>query len=179
MEYVLQRISVAFEIFCSLWEVYGLVQLWVQHYSLWPGQIINFPLQKMDCSNATEICCTFCFFPLPLLMDLPTLQNQCRDLHLAQLQGRKPLSLLLVALTVDLHHDGAQGWKITVTHNKARKKTHTHEQQSSLHALKLKRQRNSLKHEGLPPEEDVVHDLAAGLSVEDAIQVDLAEVLLL
>ena len=35
--------------FCSLWEAYGLVQPWVQHYSLWPTQTINFTLQKMGC----------------------------------------------------------------------------------------------------------------------------------
>ena len=46
-----QRISVPFKCFLQR-EAYGLVQSWVQHYSLWSWQTINFPLP-----NATEICC--------------------------------------------------------------------------------------------------------------------------
>ena len=40
-----------------VWEAYGLVQPWVQHYTLWPGQTINFPVRETEYLNATEICC--------------------------------------------------------------------------------------------------------------------------
>ena len=36
-----------------------------------------------------------------------------------------------------------------------------------------------LENEGFSPEEDVVHDLEAGLGVDDSVEVDLTEVLLL
>jgi len=38
---------------------------------------------------------------------------------------------------------------------------------------------NSLKDEGLPPEENVLHGLATGLGIKDPIQIDLTKVLLL
>lgn len=47
-------------------------------------------------------------------MDLSTLQHKSWDLHLAQLCGEDLLPLLAaVVLTVELDHDGAQGWEVT------------------------------------------------------------------
>lgn len=53
-------------------------------------------------SSEANIC-------LPFFVDLSTLQNECRNLHFAQINGR----LLLASLTVNLDHDRGQGWKVT------------------------------------------------------------------
>lgn len=104
-------------------------------------------------------------------MDLSALQNKCRDLHLAQLCD-KLLFFLLASLTVDLNHDGGQRWEVTARERGA-------EEVKRLIWKGLKKNPDSLKHEWLPPEEDILHELAACLCVQDPVEVDLTEVLLL